>query len=153
MLPLLFAVPIIGGLMFLFSNVFQTYRGGFESMAVRGMFDSKASAGDAVMAIDVTLNNLEERQGLWTYEYLVVDKVFQEGSFGGLFLEQALENMIPRAFIHGEKETIDADELLEQSYGLPQRDLPTNLIGLTFADFGVAGIAAAAIVVYMSMAV
>jgi hypothetical protein len=136
---LLLAAPFGAVILLMYSNVFQTYRESFGVMALKGWFDNQASLTDAVASNDVTMANVSQREGTWTYPYLVVKVEGDNGPLKGALFTQAAKNLMPSA-IQPHKEFKDPDELLEELYGLPQEDLATNIFGLTYADFGVAGI-------------
>ena len=120
-------------LLFMFSNIYQSYRGLSPSALNRYQH---GNFWDALTNADATITNLQERQAMWKFNYLIVSKQ-AEGDYPpyGAIAWQAIKNAIPRIFWPAKK-IYDLDEMTANLYGLPVTDYPTNNFAMTQADFG-----------------
>jgi len=127
--------------LFVFSNVYQNYR---QELSIPDSSQGEASQTNskvftaAMTDWERTGANVRDRDGVWQYNYVVIDNLQRSGSLEGALLVQAVLNEIPAVF-WPDKTYLDPDAQFNEAYGLAPNDYATNLFGLTMADFGYAG--------------
>ena len=129
------------GLFILFilaSNIYQTYRQDLFSIEARIEGREITGVIPALANIDATIDNLQERSAMWSFNYMITSEQADSMSkiFYGTLGWQALLNSIP-TFLWSTKEVLDIDEMIANFYGFEITDYSTNNFACLLADFGV----------------
>lgn len=126
---------------FLFSNLFESYRGILERVGQITSEDLRDLKGPFSAAINYqpTLKFLARRPGTWEFSYLVLNKQIRDGivTTKGNLLKEGLKSAIPRYFWH-DKEFSLIDDTLAQLYGVKPKeiDIGKNNYGVAQVEFG-----------------
>lgn len=128
------------GLLFLFSNVYQNYRGYvFNPAAVQlGLERKNKALGQAATDWGITVSNIGARVTDWEYDYIALKAIQRWGAQQGMLLAQGIENEVP-LFVWPTKRYLNPDEQFNDTYGYSSHfvgDYATNLFGLTVIDYG-----------------
>ena len=123
--------------LFLFSNVYQTYRTQLLSISARIDGGEADSLGNAVLNTEASLENYKARRAMWSFNYMVTDEQIKSPTriYAGAMLVQSLLNSVPAALLSS-KTVIDSDEMTSMLYGFPVDDFPTNDFTSLLTDFG-----------------
>lgn len=124
----------------LFSNVYQTVRGSVAASEVPGI-----GLADAIFDFGVTKENLEARQAIWRFHYIVASAQVRDVTdvVGGEILKSGVIGAIPNV-LYPDKPPVYGDDFLVcahyregcPSFWLPDFDLPQTLFSTVQADFG-----------------
>jgi hypothetical protein len=148
---------VVLGMMFVASNIYQTYREyWFDPIALRLGIDKSdkrlaAAAGDW----QTTVRNVAARGADWDYDYTVLRAIERQGPQEGLLLAHEIENHIP-LFMWPTKQYVNPDLEFDELYGYNSNytsDYNTNLLGVTLIDFGYLAVAIFALLMAGAFAV
>lgn len=129
---------VVGVILIIFSNVYQTYRGELLSVSGPREFTNMPSFSEASMNFAVSAENLRARMAMWKFNYLIAEKQFAMDTpplFGEVYLGSFL-NSLPSIFFP-EKKYIDPDDIVATGYSFAHTDYPTSDLSSMQADFGV----------------
>jgi hypothetical protein len=129
---------LVAGLsLFIFSNLFQTYRGLIHWPPSDARVQKKHPLA-AALDTRATIRNLAIRPSLWGFNYFILknqldgrDRDKPVGAISWL----GLENSIPRVF-WPRKKIVSLNDLVATRYGVDIMDYSKNNYGFLLADFG-----------------
>jgi hypothetical protein len=125
---------------FLFSNLFQYYRGILENVGeinaekIRALKDPLSTA----LQFQYTLEALGSRPGTWEFSYLVLSKQIGDGIAPTKeILKESFKSAIPR-YLWPDKKFSLTDDMLATLYGVRPKeiDIGKNIFGLAQLAFG-----------------
>jgi hypothetical protein len=130
---------LLVGVSFIFSNIYQTYRGDF--LFKEGNINVRKIENPFLAALryNSTIHNFKLRAGTWEFNYLVFNQQINESGMttNGKLTWEAFKSSIPRGF-WPDKQFILIDDYLANFFKVQKRDvnIAKNLFGITQLDFG-----------------
>jgi len=131
---------------FLFSNLFESYRGVVEGVGKITSEEMKKLKDPLSAAINYqrTLNFLAKRPGTWEFSYLVLSKQTIDGIAitNGKIVSEGFKSAIPR-YLWPDKNFYLIDDMLAQLYGVKPKeiDIGKNIFGVAQLEIGYLSIA------------
>jgi hypothetical protein len=126
---------------FLFSNVYQSYRGFLNPLGILSLIEATEeipSLDETFYDSSVTLSNLEERPALWHLNYLIHEQQSQRSIVAlpyGEFLIQAFLNSIPK-LLYESKHYVHLEDATADFYGITAMDHASSFAAHIHADWG-----------------
>lgn len=127
--------------LFIFSNIFQLYRGILQ-FPPSITLDQNKNPIAAIFDGNATLSNIRERPATWEFNYLIVESQLTGKGTDfprGTLIWQGLKNSIPSILWPG-KVVRSLNDMTAILYGFPVMDYGKNNFAFAQADFGVLSI-------------
>lgn len=138
------------GALFIFSNIYQSYRGTLQSLTQAKLGEVK-NPFSAALDGRATLENIKRRPAPWEFNYAIIfgqlNGKDRDVPYGVLF-RQGIKNSIPGLF--WQNKTIESlNDMVARRFGLPVIDYAKNNFGFAQADFGYFSIVLMPLVIIM----
>lgn len=144
------------GALFIFSNIYQSYRSALQFLP-QTKFSELKNPFSAALDGRTTLKNIHDRPAPWEFNYMVffgqLNGQDRDVPYGVLF-HQGIKNSIPGLF--WKNKTVESlNDMIAKRFDLPVIDYAKNNFGFAQADFGyfsIVLIPLAIIIILMTMA-
>jgi len=130
---------LLVGVLFIFSNIYQTYRNNF--LFKEGQINVNKLENPFLAALNYhsTIHNFKIRAGTWEFNFLVFDQQINKSKMttNGKLMGDAFKSSIPR-FFWPEKQFTLIDDYLTDFFMVRKRDvnIAKNIFGIAQLDFG-----------------
>lgn len=127
--------------LFLFSNLFQSYRGIMDHVGEIAPEEEKEMKNPLAAALNFqsTLGALAVRPGTWEFSYLVFSKQIEDRitTSNGELIVEGFKSAVPR-YLWPQKKFGLIDDLLAKLYGVKPKeiDIGKNIFGVMQVEFG-----------------
>jgi hypothetical protein len=130
---------LLAGILFISSNIYQTYRSGFLFKEGKMDFNKIENPLLAALNSHSTIHNLQIRAGTWEFNYLVFNQQVNKSGIttNGVVSREIFKSSIPRFFWPGKQFSL-TDDYLAEFFKLKPSDfnIAKNIFGLAQLDFG-----------------